>query len=451
MDDEESIDGVLADEPLSGDDGLDRRGFLGRGFLGLGSAAIGALLGGVSTATASAPRLGYDLPDWMQAPGSPMRPYGDPSRHESNVEREIQSRYGAIAPGAGASTTPLQALAGTITPNGLHFERHHSGVPDIDPERHSLLIHGRVARPLEFSIDQLLRYPMTTRTCFVECSGNSAPNVSPEPVQSSCGELHGLLSCSEWSGVPLRVLLDEARVDPRGDWLVFEGADSAAMSRSVPLELAAGEGILALYQNGERIRPEQGYPLRIVLPGLEGNVNVKWLRRIEVRDAPAHSRDETSKYTDLLPNGQAAQFTLEMGVKSVITQPSAGMAMQGPGLYEISGIAWSGAGRVTRVDVSADGGRTWLPAALQEPVLSKSLTRFRIPWQWPGRAPVVLASRAVDERGQIQPTRDAWSARYAPGAYYHYNAIQSWRVEPDGGVRNTYDLGSTHDLGSRDE
>lgn len=410
-----------------------------RAFLGAGAAAMGAIVGSIPGSASASALLGYELPEWMKTPGRPMGPYGKPSQHEATTGRAIQARYGALAPGAGASTTPLQALEGTITPNGLHFERHHSGIPEIAPERHSLLVHGLVKRPLAFSIDQLLRYPMTTRTCFIECSGNSAPNVRPEPAQSSCGEIHGLLSSSEWSGVPLNVLLDEAGVDPRGRWLLVEGADAAAMSRSVPLELASSEGILALYQNGERIRPEQGYPLRLVLPGLEGNVNVKWLRRLEVRESPAHARDETSKYTDLLPDGKAAQFTLEMGVKSVITRPSVGMAMQGPGLYEISGLAWSGSGRIARVDISADGGKTWAPSALQEPILSKSLTRFRIPLQWKGAEPVQLQSRATDEKGNTQPTRDEWQSGYGPGAYYHYNAVQAWKIEPDGRVRNTYE------------
>ncbi len=410
-----------------------------RAFLGVGSATLGALASGGAGAASEPSLLGYEMPEWTKTPGRPMGPYGEPARHESAVQRAVQARYGAIAPGAGASTTPLQALEGTITPNGLHFERHHSGIPEIDPNRHSLMLHGLVKRPLIFSIDQLLRYSMTTRTCFIECSGNSAPNVLSEPPQIACGEIHGLVSCSEWSGVPLNLLLDEAGIDPSGRWLVAEGADAAAMSRSVPLELAASDGILALYQNGERIRPEQGYPLRLVLPGLEGNVNVKWLRRIKISDGPAHTRDETSKYTDLLPSGKAAQFTLRMGVKSVITRPSAGMAMQGPGLYEISGLAWSGAGRIARVDVSADGGKSWAPAALQDPVLSKSLTRFRIPFEWKTGRPVQLQSRATDEQGNTQLTRDEWAAQYAQGSYYHYNAIQSWKVEPDGKVLNTYD------------
>jgi sulfane dehydrogenase subunit SoxC len=421
-------------EKVAGGGLLDRRTFLG-----VGTAAIGALAGGLADAAQDSSSPGYEVPEWMKAPGRPMGPYGAPSPSESAIQRTIQARYGTIAPGAGASTTPLQALEGTITPNGLHFERHHSGIPEIDPARHSLLLHGLVKRPLSFSIDSLLRYPMTTRTCFIECSGNSAPNIRAEAMQISCGEIHGLVSCSEWSGVPLNLLLDEAGVDPRGRWLLVEGADAAAMSRSVPLDLASTDGILALFQNGERIRPEQGYPLRLVLPGLEGNVNVKWLRRIEVRDGPTHTRDETSKYTDLLPGGKAAQFTLEMGVKSIITRPSAGMAMQGPGRYEISGLAWSGAGRITRVDVSADGGKTWAPTALQEPVLSKSLTRFRIPFEWKSGRPVHLQSRAADERGNTQPNRDEWSSRYASGSYYHYNAIQSWKIEPDGRIRNTYE------------
>jgi sulfane dehydrogenase subunit SoxC len=279
---------------------------------------------------------------------------------------------------------------------------------------------------------------MTTRTCFIECSGNSIFNVAPEPQPLSCGELHGLVSCSEWTGVSLALLLDEAGIDPEAGWVTFEGGDAAAMVRSLPLSLAAREGMIALYQNGERIRPEQGYPMRLLMPGLEGNVSVKWLRRIELTRGPAYSRDETAKYTDLQDDGTARQFSLEMGVKSVITRPSAGLALQGPGFYEISGLAWSGAGRVSRVDVSADGGRTWAEAALQGPVLPKALTRFRIPWRWAGGGLIRLQSRAVDESGQVQPTRDAWIAGSSTKSRYHYNAIQTWAVDPDGSVRNVY-------------
>ena len=416
--------GAVPTEPLT------RRALFGWG--ATGAAAIAA------SAWPAAAAAETERPEWMRAPGRPMSGYGTPSPREAAIRRGIQTRYGAIAPGSGASTTPLEGLEGTITPSGLHFERHHSGIPDIDAARFALLVDGNVARPLFFSATDLLRYPLVSRTCFIECSGNSAPNIAPEVVQAPCGAVHGLLSCSEWTGVPLALLLEEAGLRSTEGWLVAEGADSSAMNRSIPLGLALEEGMVALYQNGERIRPEQGYPMRLLLPGLEGNVNVKWLRRLEVRGEPAQARDETSKYTDLLPDGRARQFTLEMGVKSVITRPSWGMRLPSSGFYEVSGLAWSGAGRIASVEFSADGGQTWKAARLDGPVLPKALTRFRVPWQWKRGEAALLQSRARDERGRVQPTRAAWTGNYAPKNTYHYNAIQSWAIAPDGEVSNSH-------------
>ncbi len=331
----------------------------------------------------------------------------------------------------------MQSLTGTITPNGLHFERHHNGVPEIDPLQHKLLIHGLVKRPLVLTPATLLRYPTVTRTCFVECAGNSGPNTLAKAPQASCSAIHGLVSCSEWTGVPLALLLDEAGVEPGAKWFLAEGADSAAMSRSVLIEKAYDDAIVALYQNGERIRPEQGYPMRLLLPGWEGNMSVKWLRRLKLTEGPTHTKDETSKYTDLMPGGIARQFTFEMDVKSVITQPSGGLTMQGAGLYEISGLAWSGAGRIAKVEVSVDGGANWRQASLQAPVLSKAVTRFRLAWQWNG-APAMLQSRATDERGAVQLERGAWTANYSPAQRYHNSMIQTWQVNADGSVNNVY-------------
>jgi sulfane dehydrogenase subunit SoxC len=373
----------------------------------------------------------------MKVPGAPHRPYGAPSHHEVRVQRTLHTSYPGIAPGAGVSFTPLEALAGMLTPAGLHFERHHSGVPAIDPAGHRLLIHGLVERSLVFSIDDLLRYPMSSRLCFLECSGNSLQGAQGVPADAPCGVLHGLVSCSEWTGVPLAALLDEAGVEPAGRWLLFEGADAAAMTRSLPLELALRGGMLALYQNGERLRPEQGYPVRLLLPGLEGNLSVKWLRRVEVTEGPTHTRDETAKYTDLMRDGRARQFTFPMAVKSVITRPSPGVSLAGPGFYEISGLAWSGAGRIARVEVSADGGGSWLDAELQAPVLSQCLTRFRIPWDYRGQ-PALLMSRATDAHGERQPTRASWLEGRGRGLQYHYNAIQAWQVGSDGRLRNVH-------------
>lgn len=353
------------------------------------------------------------------------------------MKRGVFQPFGAVAPGTGASFTPLQSLDGTITPNGLHFERHHNGVPDIDPAQHRLLIHGLVKRPLFFSVDALLRYPMVSRICFIECGGNSFRNTLPEPAQVPCGMIHGLLSCSEWVGVPLATLLAEAGVDTKGKWILAEGADSATMSRSIPMEKVLDDALIALYQNGETIRPEQGYPMRLLLPAWLGNMNVKWLRRVKVTDGPTHTRDETSHYTDLKPDGKARQFTYVMEVKSVITHPSGGMTMHGPGFYQISGLAWSGRGRIAKVEVSADGGQSWAEAALQGPVLPQSLTRFRIPWQWNG-GPAMLQSRATDEKGHVQETHKDWAAHYSPANRYHCNAIQTWHVTDEGSVRNVY-------------
>jgi len=414
--------------PVAGGGLLSRRAVL------RGAVALGA--GAVVPAIAADEHLDVAMP-WQKTPGRAPSGYGTPSRFEEAVTRTTYHRYGAIALGNGGSFTPLQQVRGTITPNGLHFERHHHGVPEIDPAKHRLAIHGLVRRPLKFSIASLSRYPMTSATVFIECAGNSFPNTNERPAQVSCGEIHGLVSCSEWTGVRLAMLLEEAGVTSDARWVVAEGADAVTMHRSVPIEKALDDAIVALYQNGERLRPEQGYPVRLLLPGWEGNMSVKWLHRLEVTAAPVQARDETSHYTDALPDGRALQFTFEMGVKSVITQPSPGWMLPGPGYYDISGLAWSGAGHIARVDVSADDGRTWAAAELQEPVLPRSFTRFRLPWRWDGR-PVRLMSRAMDERERTQPTRADWLQRYGAKQRYHYHAIQAWQVDDMGEVSNVY-------------
>jgi sulfane dehydrogenase subunit SoxC len=426
--------------PVSRTDGPSpspRRAFLARGVQAAGAIAASSVATTAGAQARAAESSGGQLPSWMTTEGAPMRAYGQPSKFEEPVKRLVGQPYGKLAPGAGVSFTPLQSLKGTITPNGLHFERHHGGVPDIDPARHKLLIHGLVRKPLAFDVAALMRYPMVSRTYFIECSGNSFRNTLPQAQDVACGAIHGLLSCSEWTGLPLAVLLNEAGIDAGAKWLLAEGADAAGMSRSIPLSKALDDTFIALYQNGERLRPEQGYPLRLVLPGWEGNMSVKWLHRIKLTDGPTHTKDETSKYTDLMRDGKARQFTYEVGVKSVITQPSGGMTMQGPGLYELSGLAWSGAGRVTKVEVSSDGGATWQDAMLQAPVLSKSLTRFRLPWNWNG-APAMLQSRATDEKGNVQESRSAWNAQYSSANRYHNTMIQTWAVNADGSVKNVY-------------
>jgi sulfane dehydrogenase subunit SoxC len=416
-------------EVVAGNGLLHRRLFLARGAALLGAGGVTLM----SARPAGAEPL--EVPPWMKAPGTHMSGYGQPSKYESDVQRVVGGTPNVV--GSGVSFTPHHQLHGTITPNSLHFERHHSGVPDIDPDRHQLLIHGAVQRPLTFSVDALLRYPTVTRIQFLECAGNSGQNLGPQPPQAPCGVIHGLMSCSEWTGVPLAILMDEAGVDREAEWVLAEGADAAAMSRSVPLAKIMDDAIIALYQNGERLRPENGYPMRLFLPGYEGNMSVKWLRRLKVGDAPTMTRDETSHYTDVLLGGKALILTYPMEVKSIITNPSTGLTLQGPGLYEITGLAWSGLGRIARVEVSADGGASWADAALSPPVLAKSFTRFRMAWRWNG-GPAVLKSRATDETGAVQPTRERYVGERGERMNYHNNTIQAWSIAASGEVSNVY-------------
>ncbi|MEM7099677.1 MAG: sulfite dehydrogenase [Pseudomonadota bacterium] len=405
---------------------INRRVLLTRAVRGGAVAGAGLLIPGVS----------QGRPDWMRRPGGPMSETGAPSNYEAHVvRRNIASRPGTA--GSGASRTPLGHLDGIITPSRLHFERHHGGIPDIDPANHQLRIDGMVARPLLFSVEDLLRYPIVSRIQFLECSGNSSGLIRPKPAKLDVTALHGLVSCSEWGGVPLHYLLDEAGIKPEGKWVIASGADSAALNRSVPLDKVLDDAIVALYQNGERLRPANGYPMRLFLPGWEGNASVKWLRTLSVTDQPAMSREETSKYTDLRDDGTAHMFTFPMGVKSVITAPSPGIGMHEKGIYQISGIAWSGAGSITRVEVSADGGRSWAYAALDTHVLPQALTRFRIGWDWQGQDAVLL-SRATDSLGNIQPTREQNMQGRARGSFYHVNAMQAWSVDESGALENTY-------------
>jgi sulfane dehydrogenase subunit SoxC len=360
--------------------------------------------------------------------------YGQPSPHEAGVRRQSWSN----APLEQASSmTPLGDLHGSVTPNGLFYERHHSGVPDIAPEQHRLVIHGAVRRPLALTLEDLLRFPSVSRVHFLECTGNTGSELI-KPTRETVQGTHGLLSSAEWTGVPLSLLLDAVGLLPEGLWLLAEGADAGRMTRSVPIAKALDDALVAYAQNGEALRPEQGYPVRLLLPGWGGNLSVKWLRRLKVAAEPFYTREETSKYTDLMPDGRARIFTWAMDAKSVITHPSGGQTLNGgPGWRQISGLAWSGRGKITAVEVSTDGGLRWQIATLQEPILSKCLTRFSLPWEWHGE-PAVLQSRAIDETGYRQPTREQLIAARGTHGAYHNNAIQSWRVDPSGKVSNIH-------------
>ena len=364
-------------QAVAGNGLLDRRAFL------RGGAAFAAAITSYSMAkSVSAEPLADD--PWSKVPGALSPPYEKRSRYEEKVVRTLSNPKGE--PRTQHARTPHHLLNGTFTPNGFHFTIIHGGTPDIDPEKHRLVIHGLVKQPLVFTLDALARYPMVSRMTFVECGGNSAPFFAKEPIQASVQALHGLVSCAEWTGVKLSTLLEETGIDPKAKWFVAEGADAPALSRSVPVKKALDDAMIALYQNGERIMPGNGYPMRLLLPGYEGNMNVKFVRRIKLIDQPSMSYYESRNYTQLLPNGMSWQFNFLQEVKSFITHPSPGLALNGPGLYEISGVAYSGNGRIAKVMVSADGGQSWAQAALQEPVLSKAFTRFRSPWKWNGGA-----------------------------------------------------------------
>lgn len=399
---------------------VDRRAFLAgsASLMALGTTSL--LLG---AAKAAEPDQGVDP---MRVPGSGARPYGQ------RASFETITRSG----GGSHSLTPLQDLHGFITPSSLHFERHHNGVPAIDPTRHRLLVHGLVDKPLIFTVEELTHLPSISRLAFLECAGNSRDGWS-DSKDLTVQEIHGLTSTSEWTGVKLSTLLETVGMQPKASWMLAEGGDAAGLDRSVPLtDEVLNEAMVCYGQNGEALRPEQGYPLRLFLPGLEGNINVKWLRRLKVGTAPIMTRWETSKYTDLMPDGTAYQFSLVMEAKSVITSPS-GRQQIHPGFREIQGLAWSGRGRISTVEVSVDAGQTWQAARLQEPILPKCHTRFCLPWRWDGRE-TIIQSRCTDETGYKQPSRDALIEVRGIHSSYHYNGIQSWKIRPDGLVRNVY-------------
>ncbi|WGR92523.1 sulfite dehydrogenase [Bradyrhizobium sp. ISRA443] len=408
-----------------------RRHFLQAGAALAGGSAV-AGLGGSSALAEAGSNLPPNVPEWMKAPGDPMgnQPYGTPSVHEKGVIKNISKTLPQYISASGR--TPLQELDGIITPNGLFYERHHGGVPTIDPAEHRLMLHGMVDRPLVFTMDDIRRFPSQSRIHFLECSGNP---VYTKPYGKTASDLVGLLSCAEWTGVPLKTVLNEAGLQPGAKWIVAEGADAAALTRSIPIEKCLDDAMLVYSQNGERLRPQQGYPLRLLLPGFEGNMNVKWLRRLKVVAEPAYSREETSKYTDPMPNGTAREFTFYMEAKSIITRPSGGQKLTTRGFHEITGLAWSGHGKIKRVEVSVDDGKSWQDAALQEPVLTRALTRFRLPWHWDG-TPAVIQSRAIDETGYLQPTLAELEAVRGVNSFYHNNAIWAWRIDANGEVSN---------------
>ena len=390
-----------------------------RGFVTGLTATAGLIAGGSSVAKTVTEQTIYQDP--THTPGKPPSEIGSRSPFEK-LKRVPAANI--------ISLTPLQSLHGTITPSDLHFERHHGGVPQINPANHQLLIHGMVDKPLKFSLDDLKRFPAVTRTCFLECSGN----FNTRAVQKSTPQmLCGLTSQSEWTGVALSTLFREVGVKPKASWFLAEGSDAAVLARSIPLKKAWDDALIVYAQNGEAIRPEQGYPMRLLLPGWEGNTNVKWLRRLELSDAPFMTREETSKYTDPLKNDTARMFSFLIDARSVITSPTYPAVLE-KGWQEIRGIAWSGRGKIAKVEVSTNAGKHWQAAKLHGPVLAKAHTRFSLPWNWDGKT-TEISSRVTDETGYIQPTRrQLIDARGAGSQPYHLNPVMSWIVQSDGQV-----------------
>ncbi|WP_411387230.1 sulfite dehydrogenase [Pseudomonas sp. MPB03] len=415
---------------------LARRDFLIKSGAVIGTAAYA--LGNSDLVTAETtniapidPSQPLEVPQWTRSLGAPTAsPYGKPSTFETKAVRNL---YPGLKDTMSAySTSPLQELDGIITPNGLFYERHHAGVPQIDPAQHRLAIHGLTETALIFTVDEIRQFPAVSRVHFMECSGN--PSFLP-PWGKTAAEVSGLVSCAEWTGVPLKTLLDEAGLKPQAKWIIAEGADGAAMTRSIPIEKCLDDVMVVYSQNGERLRPEQGYPLRLFVPGYEGNTHIKWLRRLHVTDAPAYSREETAKYTDLMANGKARKFSFVMECKSLVTYPSGTQKLTRKGLHEMRGIAWSGHGKITRVDVSVDGGNNWTQAKLQEPILTKALTVFRAPFEWNGQE-LMIMSRAIDETGYVQPMLEQLIDERGKVSFYHNNSVQPWRVSSNGEVTN---------------
>ncbi len=419
-----------------------RRHFIRQAFAAAATTAAGAAMTSARAQSNPVPPEGGD-PHILQLPehatglgqGVATDGYGKPSRYESNIQRR-QSPGLTQTTQASVSFAPLQSLFGIVTPSGLHFERHHQGWWDIDPSKHRFMVNGLVKSAKVFTMDEIMRLPSVSRFHFIECGANTAVewgNVAVPTVQYT----HGMLSCSEFTGVPLITLLELAGVDlQRGRFVLAEGGDGSSMTRTIPMGLVtSGEVLVAYGQNGEMLRPENGYPLRLVVPGVQGVSWVKYLRRVEVGDQPYATKDEAIHYIDLMPNGQHRQYTSIQECKSVITTPSGGQVLLDQGFYNITGLAWSGRGKVKRVDVSVDGGRNWRTARLETPVLSKALTRFNIDWIWNGK-PAILQSRAIDDTGYVQPTYRQLREVRGTRSIYHNNAIQSWLIQENGEVKN---------------
>ena len=407
-----------------------------RGFLGAGVAAGGALLGaGVARAAEPDPLI-TEIQPWAQGLGDGVdaTPYGLPIRFEGDVVRRNVEWLTADTISS-INFTPIHALDGTITPQGCAFERHHSGAIELSKDDYRLMINGLVDTPLIFTYADLERFPRETRTYFLECAANTGMEWAGSQLNGA-QFTHGMIHNMEYTGVPLRLLLEEAGVKPEGKWILVEGADASSNGRSIPLEKAMDDCLVAFKANGEALRKEHGYPVRLCVPGWEGNMWIKWLRRIEVGDQPWEQREETSKYTDTLADGTSRKFTWVMDAKSIVTSPSPQMPIKhGPGPLVITGLAWSGRGAITRVDVTVDGGKTWRTARLAAPGQEMAVSRFYLDHVWDG-SEMLVQSRAIDSTGYVQPTKTELRDFRGLNSIYHNNCIQTWWVKANGEAEN---------------
>jgi sulfane dehydrogenase subunit SoxC len=400
-----------------------------------GAAAIGAGAVTAGAARAADPLI-TEIQPWAQGLGDGVdaTPYGLPIEYETDVVRRNVEWLTADTISS-INFTPIHALDGTITPQGCAFERHHSGAIDLRKEDYRLMINGLVDTPLVFSYADLERFPRENHVYFCECAANTGMEWAGAQLNGA-QFTHGMIHNMEYTGVPLRTLLAEAGVQTAGKWVYVEGADASSNGRSIPLDKALEDVLVAFKANGEALRKEHGYPVRLVVPGWEGNMWVKWLRRIEITDMPVESREETSKYTDVLENGVARKWTWEMDAKSVVTSPSPQAPItHGHGPLVITGLAWSGRGAIERVDVSVDGGMNWLTARLAAPGTDKALTRFYLDYDWQGEE-MLLQSRAMDSTGYVQPTKTQLREVRGLNSIYHNNCIQTWWVKPNGEAEN---------------
>ena len=402
---------------------------------GAAAAGAGTVAASAASATGGDPLI-TEIQEWAQVTGDGVdaTPYGMPIRFEGDVVRRNVEWLTADTISS-INFTPIHALDGTITPQGCAFERHHSGAIELAKEDYRLMINGLVDQPLVFTYEDLERFPRENHVYFCECAANTGMEWAGAQL-NGVQFTHGMIHNMEYTGIPLRTLLNEAGVQTEGKWVFVEGADASSNGRSIPMDKALDDVLVAFKANGEALRKEHGYPVRLVVPGWEGNMWVKWLRRVEVTEGPVDSREETSKYTDTLEDGTSRRYTWAMDAKSVVTSPSPQSPIRhGKGPLVITGLAWTGRGAITRVDVSIDGGKNWQEARLAKPGEKMALTRFYLDIEWDG-GEMFLQSRAHDDTGYVQPTKDQLREVRGLNSIYHNNCIQTWWVKPNGEAEN---------------